>query len=74
MAVKKKVIDIDTQQAQEQVNQLKESIDGLNHGTGETEKTVKDLKKELKNLKDTMLSCEEGTEEYNKALSQAAEI
>lgn len=53
MAVKQKVVSIDTQQAQT---------------------SVKDLRTQLKALKDTMLSCEEGTEEYNKALTQAAEI
>ena len=53
MAVKQKVVSINTQQAQT---------------------SVKDLRTQLKALKDTMLSCEEGTEEYNKALTQAAEI
>lgn len=53
MAEKKKVVEIDTQQATT---------------------SVKDLRNQLKQLKDTMLSCEQGTEEYNKALQQAADI
>lgn len=53
MAVKQKVVSIDTQQAQT---------------------SVKDLRMQLKELRSTMLNCEEGTEEYNKALTQAAEI
>ncbi len=53
MAVKKKVVEIDTQQATT---------------------SVKDLRTQLKALKDTMASTEAGTEEYNKALRQAAEI
>lgn len=36
--------------------------------------SAKELKKQLKELKDTMLSCEQGTEEYNQALIKAAEI
>ena len=36
--------------------------------------SVKDLRTQLKALKDTMLSCEQGTEEYNNALRQAADI
>lgn len=36
--------------------------------------SVKELRQQLKDLKDTMLSCEKGTEEYNKALQQAADI
>ena len=42
--------------------------------TQPAQRSVKDLKNELKSLKDTMLSCEQGTEEYNQALTQAAEI
>lgn len=53
MAVKKKVVEIDTQQATT---------------------SVKDLRNQLKSLKDTMASTTEGTDEYNKALRQAAEI
>ena len=53
MAVKKKVVEIDTQQA---------------------ETSVKDLRNQLKQLKDTMLSTEQGTEEYNNAMRKAADI
>lgn len=53
MAVKKKVVEIDTQQATT---------------------SVKDLRQQLKALKDQMLSAEEGTKEYNDALQQAANI
>ena len=53
MAVKKKVVEIDTQQATT---------------------SVKELRQQIKQLKDTMLSVEEGTKEYNDALQQAANI
>ena len=53
MAVKQKVVQIDTQQATTY---------------------VKDLRQQLKALKDQMLSAEEGTKEYNDALQQAANI
>lgn len=53
MAVKKKVVEIDTQQAQT---------------------SVKELRKQLKALKDQLLSTEEGTEEYNQTLQEAAGI
>lgn len=53
MAVKKKVVEIDTQQATT---------------------SIKDLRQQLKALKDQMLSAEEGTKEYNDALQQAANI
>lgn len=53
MAVKKKVVEIDTQQAQT---------------------SVKELRKQLKALKDQLLSTEEGTEEYNQKLQEAAGI
>lgn len=53
MAVKKKVVEIDTQQATT---------------------SVKDLRQQLKVLKDQLLSTEEGTTEYNQALQKAAEI
>lgn len=42
--------------------------------TGEAQKSVKDLRKELKDLRDTLLNTEQGTEEYNRALQQAADI
>lgn len=53
MAVKKKVVEIDTQEAQT---------------------SVKDLRNQLKALKDTMLQTEKGTEEYNDALRKSADI
>lgn len=42
--------------------------------TDNAQKSVKDLRKELKDLRDTLLNTEQGTDEYNKALQQAAEI
>ena len=42
--------------------------------TGQAQKSVKDLRNELKELRNTLLSTEKGTEEYNKTLQQAAEI
>ena len=36
--------------------------------------SVQELRKELKELRNTLLSTEQGTEEYNKALQQAADI
>ena len=42
--------------------------------TGEAQTSVKELRRQLKQLKDTMLSVEEGTKEYNDALVQAANI
>ena len=42
--------------------------------TAPAQTSVKDLRQELKALKDTLLSTEQGTEEYNKALVRAAEI
>ena len=42
--------------------------------TDNAQKSVKDLRKELKDLRDVLLNTEQGTEEYNKALQQSAEI
>lgn len=42
--------------------------------TDAAQKSVKDLRKELKELRNTLLSTEEGTEEYNQALQAAADI
>lgn len=53
MAVKKKVVEIDTQKALT---------------------SIKDLRQQLKLLKDQMIKAEEGTDEYNEALQQAADI
>ena len=53
MAVKKKVVEIDTQKATT---------------------SVKELRQQLKQLKDIMLSTEQGTDEYNEALQRSADI
>lgn len=42
--------------------------------TGEAQKSVNDLRKELKELRNTLLNTEQGTDEYNKALQRAADI
>lgn len=42
--------------------------------TNEAQTSVKELRSQLRQLKDTMLSVEEGTKEYNDALVQAANI
>lgn len=42
--------------------------------TGEAQTSVKELRARLKELKDTMLSCEQGTKAYNDALQEAADI
>ena len=74
MAVKKKVVEIDTKDAQQQVDQLKESMAGLNQENKAATTSVKELRQELKAQKDIMLSAEQGTDEYNAALKRAAEI
>ena len=74
MAVKKKVVEIDTKDAQQQVDQLKESIAGLDKENNAATTSVKELRQELKAQKDIMLSAEEGTKEYNDALQKAAGI
>ena len=74
MAVKKKVVEIDTKDAQQQVDQLKESMAELNKENNAATTSVKELRKELKAQKDAMLSAEEGTKEYNDALQKAANI
>lgn len=42
--------------------------------TGESIRTVKDLRKELKDLKDQLLNTAKGTDEYAEALQRAADI
>lgn len=42
--------------------------------TGESARTVKELRKELRNLKDQLLSTQQGTEEYNSTMVKAADI
>ena len=74
MAVKKKVVEIDTKDAQQQVDQLKESMAGLDKENNAATTSVKQLRQELKAQKDAMLSAEEGTKEYNDALQKAAGI
>lgn len=74
MAVKKKVVEIDTKDAQQQVDKLKESMAGLNKENNAATTSVKELRKELKAQKDIMLSAEEGTKEYIDALQKAAGI
>ena len=74
MAVKKKVVEIDTKDAQQQVDKLKESMAGLNKENNAATTSVKELRKELKAQKDIMLSAEEGTKEYNDALQKSANI
>lgn len=74
MAVKKKVVEIDTKDAQQQVDQLKESMAGLEKENNAATTSVKELRKELKAQKDAMLSADEGTKEYNDALQKAAGI
>ena len=74
MAVKKKVVEIDTKDAQQQVDQLKESMAGLNKENNAATTSVKQLRQELKAQKDAMLSAEEGTKEYNDALQKSANI
>ena len=51
-----------------------ENVKVLKIDTGEAQTSVKDLRNQLKQLKDTLLSTEKGTEEYNAAMKQAAEI
>lgn len=51
-----------------------EKITAVKIDTKPAEKSVKDLRAELKKLRDEMLSTEAGTDKYNKALKRAAEI
>ena len=51
-----------------------EKVKVVNIDTDPAQKSVKELRQELKALKDTLLSTEQGTEEYNEALRQAADI
>ena len=53
---------------------MTENVRVVRVDTGQAQTSVKDLRNELKELRNTMLSCEKGTEEYNNALRQAAEI
>ena len=51
-----------------------EKVKVVNIDTDPAKKSVKDLRQELKELKDVLVSTEQGTDEYNTALQQAAEI
>ena len=51
-----------------------ENVRVLKVDTGEAQTSVKDLRNQLKELRNTLLSTEQGTEEYNNAMKQAAEI
>ena len=42
--------------------------------TGESTRTVKELRKELRDLKDQLLSTQQGTDEYNRTMVKAADI
>ena len=42
--------------------------------TGESTRTVKELRKELRDLKDQLLSTQQGTDEYNSVMVKAADI
>ena len=42
--------------------------------TGESARTVKELRKELRDLKDQLLSTQQGTDEYNSVMVKAADI
>ena len=53
---------------------MAENVKVLKIDTNSAQTSVKDLRNELKELKNTLLSTEQGTEEYNAALQQAAEI
>lgn len=51
-----------------------EKVKVINIDTNPAQTSVKDLRDELKQLKDTLVSTEKGTEEYNAALQRAADI
>lgn len=51
-----------------------EKVKVVNIDTDPAKTSVKDLRNELKQLKNTMLSTEKGTAEFNRAMSRAAEI
>lgn len=51
-----------------------EKVKVVNIDTKPAQTSVKELRQELKALKDQLLSTEQGTEEYNKTMARAAEI
>jgi len=51
-----------------------QDVEVIKIDTGAAQTSVKELRKQLKDLRDTMLSTEQGTEEFNEALVKSAEI
>lgn len=51
-----------------------EKVKVISIDTNPASKSVKELRQELKGLRDTLLNTEKGTEEYNEAMRQAADI
>lgn len=51
-----------------------ENVKVIRVDTNTAQSSVQDLRKELKELRNTLLNTEKGTEEYNEAMRQAAEI
>lgn len=51
-----------------------EKVKVISIDTNPAQKSVKDLRDELKELRNTLLNTEKGTEEYNEAMRQAADI
>lgn len=49
-------------------------IEEVKINTGESTRTVKELRQELKDLKDQLLNTQQGTEEYSQAMQKAANI
>lgn len=49
-------------------------VEEVKINTGESTRTVKELRAELKSLKDQLLNTQQGTEEYSKTMQRAADI
>lgn len=49
-------------------------VEEVKINTGESTRTVKELRAELKSLKDQLLNTQQGTEEYSKTMQRAANI
>lgn len=58
----------------EQISSINTQLKELDSSIGNHQREVGNYKLALKNLKEELLNLEEGTEEYNKKLSEAAEI
>lgn len=58
----------------EQISSINTQLKELDSSIGNHQREVGNYKLALKNLKEELLTLEEGTEEYNKKLSEAAEI